>query len=206
MSINEFNGAIEELRELSRQMSKECTRTNYEQVIGQLKALKDQKILKKVYWALCHRAFAVMYPEHISNIVNTDAFFRIYNYCNNRFDLGLSGEGDWFDLNMELKEALNQAIGSEIDSITLNMSLWHLYAHFILEKNDTLVTPDSTGDDEDEQGSEPHDDLQLPKTASCMDLQVQVKPIKPSILPCAPASLRHMPDWTEKKRVNADAS
>lgn len=162
MSINEFNGAIEELRELSRQMSKECTRTNYEQVIGQLKALKDQKILKKVYWALCHRAFAVMYPEHISNIVNTDAFFRIYNYCNNRFDLGLSGEGDWFDLNMELKEALNQAIGSEIDSITLNMSLWHLYAHFILEKNDTLVTPDSTGDDEDEQGSEPHD-LQLPK-------------------------------------------
>jgi 5-methylcytosine-specific restriction protein B len=27
MSINEFNGAIEELRELSRQMSKECTRT-----------------------------------------------------------------------------------------------------------------------------------------------------------------------------------
>lgn len=162
MSINEYNGAIEELRELSRQMSKECTRTNYEQVIGQLKALKDQKILKKVYWALCHRAFAVMYPEHISNIVNTDAFFRIYNYCNNRFDLGLSGEGDWFDLNMELKEALNQAIGSEIDSITLNMSLWHLYAHFILEKNDTLVTPDSTGDDEDEQGSEPHD-LQLPK-------------------------------------------
>lgn len=162
MSINEFNGAIEELRELSRQMSKECTRTNYEQVIGQLKALKDQKILKKVYWALCHRAFAVMYPEHITNIVNTDAFFRIYNYCNNRFELGLSGEGDWFDLNMELKEALNQAIGSEIDSITLNMSLWHLYAHFILEKNDTLVTPDSTGDDDDEQGSEPHD-LQLPK-------------------------------------------
>ena len=45
-----------------------------------------------------------------------------------------------------------------------------------------------------------------PKTASCMDLQVQVKPIKPSILPCAPVSLRHMPDWTEKKRVNADAS
>ncbi|HCB1628447.1 McrB family protein [Enterobacter kobei] len=162
MSINEFNGAIEELRELSRQMAKECTRANYQQVIGKLKALKDQKILKKVYWALCHRAFAVMYPEHISNIVNTDAFFRIYNYCNNRFKLGLSGEGDWFDLNMELKEALNQAIGSEIDSITLNMSLWHLYAHFILEKNDTLVTPDSTDDDEDDQDSEPHD-LQLPK-------------------------------------------
>ncbi|KZQ09143.1 ATP-binding protein [Enterobacter kobei] len=162
MSINEFNGAIEELRELSRQMAKECTRANYQQVIGKLKALKDQKILKKVYWALCHRAFAVMYPEHISNIVNTDAFFRIYNYCNNRFKLGLSGEGDWFDLNMELKEALNQALGSEIDSITLNMSLWHLYAHFILEKNDTLVTPDSTDDDEDDQDSEPHD-LQLPK-------------------------------------------
>lgn len=162
MSINEFNGAIEELRELSRQMAKECTRANYQQVIGKLKALKDQKILKKVYWALCHRAFAVMYPEHISNIVNTDAFFRIYNYCNNRFKLGLSGEGDWFDLNMELKEALNQAIGSEIDSITLNMSLWHLYVHFILEKNDTLVTPDSTDDDEDDQDSEPHD-LQLPK-------------------------------------------
>ncbi|MGU9932571.1 McrB family protein [Enterobacter asburiae] len=162
MSINEFNGAIDELRELSHQMAKECTRANYQKVIGKLKALKDQKILKKVYWALCHRAFAVMYPEHISNIVNTDAFFRIYNYCNNRFELGLSGEGDWFDLNMELKEALNQAIGSEIDSITLNMSLWHLYAHFILEKNDALVTPDSTGDDEDDQGSEPHD-LQLPK-------------------------------------------
>ncbi|MEI9581855.1 McrB family protein [Enterobacter asburiae] len=162
MSINEFNGAIDKLRELSRQMAKECTRANYQQVIGQLKALKDQKILKKVYWALCHRAFAVMYPEHISNIVNTDAFFRIYNYCNNRFELGLSGEGDWFDLNMELKEALNQALGSEIDSITLNMSLWHLYAHFILEKNDALVTPDSTGDDDDDQGSEPQD-LQLPK-------------------------------------------
>jgi 5-methylcytosine-specific restriction protein B len=95
---------------------------------------KRPKDPEKSILGFCHRAFAVMYPEQITNIVNTDAFFRIYNYCNNRFELGLSGEGDWFDLNMELKEALNQAIGSEIDSITLNMSLWHLYAHFILEK------------------------------------------------------------------------
>ncbi|MFZ3620420.1 McrB family protein [Leclercia barmai] len=161
MSLNEFNEAKEKLRALSRLIAKECTPANYQQVITQLKSLKEQKILKKVYWALCHRAFAVMYPEHISNIVNTGAFFRIYNYCNNRFDLGLSGQGEWFDLNLELKKALNQAIGSQIDAITLNMSLWHLYKHFILEKDDTVVVPDNTGED-DEQGSEPND-LQLPK-------------------------------------------
>lgn len=162
MSLNEFNEAKDKLRALSRLIATECTPANYQQVIQQLKALKEQKILKKVYWALCHRAFAVMYPEHISNIVNTNAFFRIYNYCNNRFGLDLSGEGEWFDLNLELKSALNLALGGRIDAITLNMSLWHLYTHFILEKDDTVVATDNTGDDEDEQGFEPND-LLLPK-------------------------------------------
>ncbi|ENG8678823.1 McrB family protein [Enterobacter hormaechei] len=162
MSLNEFNDAKEKLRALSHLMAKECTNANYQHVIEELKSLKEQKILKKVYWALCHRAFATMYPEQISNIVNTSAFFRIYNYCNNRFGLGLSGEGEWFELNMELKEALNLAIGSQIDAITLNMSLWHLYTHFILEKDETVVATENMHGDEDEQSSE-SGDLQLPK-------------------------------------------
>jgi 5-methylcytosine-specific restriction protein B len=184
MSLNEFNDAKEKLRALSYLMAKECTTTNYQHVIEELKALKEQKILKKVYWALCHRAFATIYPEQISNIVNTSAFFRIYNYCNNRFGLGLSGEGEWFELNMELKKALNLAIGTQVDAVTLNMSLWHLYTYFILEKDETVVASENLQDDEDEQSSE-SDDLNLPKTAYCTDHQVQAKPIKPSILPCA---------------------
>ncbi|MDK3078943.1 McrB family protein [Enterobacter hormaechei] len=162
MSLNEFNDAKEKLRALSHLMAKECTTANYQHVIEELKSLKEQKILKKVYWALCHRAFATMYPDQISNIVNTSAFFRIYNYCNNRFGLGLSGEGEWFELNIELKEALNLAIGSQIDAITLNMSLWHLYTHFILEKDETVVATENMHGDEDEQSSE-SGDLQLPK-------------------------------------------
>lgn len=162
MSLNEFNDAKEKLRALSNLIAKECTTTNYQHVIEKLKALKEQKILKKVYWALCHRAFAAMYPEQISNIVNTNAFFRVYNYCNNRFGLGLSGEGEWFELNMELKKALNLAIGDQIDAVTLNMSLWHLYTHFILEKDETMVASEHIRGDEDEQSSE-SDFLQPPK-------------------------------------------
>lgn len=151
MSLDEFNGAHTHLRELTRLMAQGCTPEVYQTVVNQLQALKAQNILKKQYWALCHRAFATIYPEKVSNVVNTSMFSRIYNYCNNRFNLGLSGKGEWFEKNLELKQALTRETGHAIDPIELNMSLWHLYTHYIKDQSEIGLVSQASFIDEDEE-------------------------------------------------------
>lgn len=90
MSQLEFEMAQKQLLALTRQMAEECTQENYDRVINRLVKLKTDGILNKVYWALCHRAFAALYPSKITNVVNVSNFFSSYNYCNNHFQLGLS--------------------------------------------------------------------------------------------------------------------
>lgn len=109
---------------------------NYDRVIKGLVKLKTDGILNKVYMALCHRAFAALYPSKITNVVNVSNFFSSYNYCNNHFQLGLSEGQEWFARNLDLKKALHRALGDDVDPIELNMSLWHLYTQVIQKKND----------------------------------------------------------------------
>lgn len=135
MSLVEFENAQKDLLTLTRQIAEECTQENYNRVIERLIKLKADGVLNKVYRALCNRAFAAIYPSKISSVVNVNNFFSCYNYCNNHFQLGLSGEREWLARNVDLKETLNRALGDDIDPIELNMSLWHLYAYEIQDKN-----------------------------------------------------------------------
>lgn len=162
MSQFEFEAAQKQLLTLTRQMAEECTQDNYDRVIKRLIKLKTDGILNKVYWALCHRAFAALYPSKITNVVNVSNFFSSYNYCNNHFQLGLSEDQEWFARNLDLKKALHSALGDDVDPIELNMSLWHLYTQVVQKKNDIALIGTETempDDEQDEEVSTP----QLPK-------------------------------------------
>lgn len=162
MSQFEFESAQKQLLALTRQMAEECTQENYERVIKRLIKLKADGVLNRTYWALCHRAFAALYPAQITNVVNVSNFFSSYNYCNNHFQLGLPEGQEWFASNLALKKALHKALGNDVDPIELNMSLWHLYAQVIEKKNDITILGsaiNSSEDDQEEKVSTP----QLPK-------------------------------------------
>lgn len=154
MSLVEFEYAQKQLLALTRQIAEGCTQENYNRVIIRLQKLKEEGTLNKVYWALCHRAFAAIYPSQITNVVNISNFFSIYNYCNNHFQLGLSEDQQWFARNLDLKKALHSALGDDIDPIELNMSLWHLYNQLIKKKNDITSIGSETVLPEDEQDEE----------------------------------------------------
>lgn len=154
MSLAEFNSAQEQLIALTRMIAEGCTPDNYDRVMKRLAKLKTDGILHKEYRALCHRAFAAIYPSQISNVINISSFFSSYNYCNNHFQLGLPEQQDWFARNLDLKTALHDALGDDVDPIELNMSLWHLYAQVIQKKNDIALIGSETAALEDEQDEE----------------------------------------------------
>lgn len=162
MSWNEFEGAKEQLRELTRMMAEGCTKDVYDRVIARLLELKTEKVLNKAYWALCHRALAALYPSQICSVVNISNFFSIYNYLNEKFQLGLSKKGEWFERNLELTAALYRALGTDTNPIALNMSLWHIYTQFIENKEESNVIAGSMVQQEKEVGASV-DSGQLPK-------------------------------------------
>lgn len=154
MSLVEFENAQQHLLDLTRQIAKECTQKNYDRVIERLIQLKKDGVLNKVYWALCHRAFAAIYPSKITNIVNVSNFFSIYNYCNNHFQLDLPEDQQWFARNLDLKKTLHLALGADADPIELNMSLWHLYTQVIQKKSDIVFIDSETTMPDDEPDEE----------------------------------------------------
>lgn len=162
MSQFEFESAQKQLLALTRQMAEECTQDNYDRVIKRLIKLKADGVLNRTYWALCHRAFAALYPAQITNVVNVSNFFSSYNYCNNHFKLGLPEGQEWFASNLALKQVLHKALGNDVDPIELNMSLWHLYAQVIEKKGDITILGSAVSSSEDEQ-DEKVSTPQLPK-------------------------------------------
>lgn len=154
MSNEEFQNAKKALTEVTQMIASGCTSEVYHQVQQRLQALKSAGILRKFYRALCNRAFAAFYPRELSSIINDSIFFRVYNYCNNRFNLQLNAEGNWLELNKELKAALNFYLQDVPDSIELNMALWYLYESEIEEESNNPSVTVST--DDDEQDSVPN--------------------------------------------------
>lgn len=201
MSQLEFETAQKQLLDLTRLMAEKCTQENYSLVINRLKKLKTDGILHKVYWALCHRAFAALYPSKITNVVNISNFFSSYNYCNNHFHLGLSEEQEWFARNLDLKEILQEALGDDIDPIELNMSLWHLYTQVIEKKSDIALIGGETLSPEDEEIAIP----QLPKNTILYGppgTGKTYRTIELAVRACDPAaySLQEGKDENEKRR------
>ena len=158
MSQEEFTNAKPDLIEITRLIASGCTPEIYQQAQERLKKLKSQGVLRKFYRALCDRVFAAFYPEHITSLINGGVFFRIFNFCKNRFMLPLTAQGSWLELNMALKAELNKHLGDAPDPIALNMALWHLYEEVIEEANNASMVEKPSNedheDDEDEQADE----------------------------------------------------
>ncbi|MGK0704342.1 McrB family protein [Yokenella regensburgei] len=150
MSHEEFLLAKNELKDLTKLIASGCTIEVFEQAHKRLQQMKDRGILKKFYRALCSRTFAAFYPSQLTSIINETVFFRVYNYCNNHFQLGLPEDGEWtplkwFKLNTVLKSTFHRYLNNSIDDIELNMSLWHLYVLKIEDEN-TSATSESVSD------------------------------------------------------------
>ena len=190
MSWNEFEGAKEQLRELTRMMAEGCTKDVYDRVIARLLELKTEKVLNKAYWALCHRALAALYPSQICSVVNISNFFSIYNYLNEKFQLGLSKKGEWFERNLELTAALYRALGTDTNPIALNMSLWHIYTQFIETIEESYVIAWSNRRKRLGPVLIPGN---FPKILSCTGRQALAKLTEPSILPFVPVNQKPMP-------------
>ena len=153
MSYDEFQNAKEALTEITRIIASGCTTEIYQQVQQNLQELKSAGILRKFYRALCNRAFAAFYPRELSSIINGSIFFRVYNFCKNRFNLPLNSEGDWLTLNRELKKELNSRLNNDPEPTDLNMALWHLYEFEIEEASNSVISTGAVTDDGDEQSS-----------------------------------------------------
>lgn len=163
MSHEEFVHAKDDLRELTKLIASGCTVEVFEQAQQRLQTLKEQGKLKKFYRALCSRTFAAFYPSQITSIINEGVFFRVYNYCNNHFQLGLPEDGEWsplkwFKLNLLLKAVFARTLDNIPDDIELNMSLWHLYETEI-EDDSNAVTEIAPSAADEEQDSAPDDIL-----------------------------------------------
>ncbi|RLM14725.1 ATP-binding protein [Gibbsiella quercinecans] len=157
MSQEEYQNAKEALVEITKLIATGCTTDIYNQVHQRLHQLKSQGILRKFYRALCARAFAAFYPRELTSLINGSVFFRVYNYCKNHFNLPLIDQGNWLELNIELKTILNQRLNDDPDPIELNMSLWHMYEIKIEEESNAVAAADIVADsDDDEQETEPN--------------------------------------------------
>lgn len=164
MSHEEFLQTKDDLRALTRLIASGCTLEVFELAHQRLQSLKEQGKLKKFYRALCSRTFAAFYPSQITSIINEGAFFRVYNYCNNRFQLNLPKDGEWspskwFKLNLALKETFHRYVSNEPEDIELNMCLWHLYASEIEEDSNSSENIESSISSDDDRGDEPNDIL-----------------------------------------------
>lgn len=167
MSYEEFSHAKDDLRELTKLIASGCSADVFEQAHQRLQSLKEQGKLKKFYRALCSRTFATFYPSQITSVINEGMFFRVYNYCNNRFQLGLPADGEWsplkwFTLNLALKARFHQALNNDPDDIELNMSLWHLY-EVEIDDNSNGILENSSSTSEDEIQDSSSDDILPPK-------------------------------------------
>lgn len=164
MSYEEFTQAQDQLRELTKIIASGCTAENFDRAYQFLQQLKENGVIKKFYRALLCRTFSAFYPDQLTSIIKEDVFFRVYNYCNNKFSLGLPEDynwdtATWFRLNLLLKKELQQQLHDEQDDIELNMSLWHLYNLEIAEESNVAIEANITESTTAEQDDEPIDIL-----------------------------------------------
>ncbi|MET4858905.1 McrB family protein [Morganella morganii] len=164
MSKEEFDNAQHELRELTKTISSGCNQDVLGKAYQQIRSLVKSHVLRKHYWALCHRAFAAFYPDKLSSVINESAFSKVYFFLNNRFDLGLSKDnGNWLERNIWLKTVLNNALDNNADDVELNMSLWYLYEDIEANNNSIRDTSAEIIDEEIATEYENGRDYSIPK-------------------------------------------
>ncbi|CAM4202364.1 McrB family protein [Vibrio neonatus] len=126
-SKDEFEKAKPMLRELTKRIKYSPTAQTYLEAQGFMREAKEKKILKKNYKALLNRAFASIAPKVCTSTVDERYFIIAASYLNERFNLGLSMTGNWFELNQEFTTAISKVLPKDYDYFYSNIATWHTY-------------------------------------------------------------------------------
>lgn len=127
LSGDEYDRAKDYLASITAQIQESPSHATYSQALSEIENLKQEGIIKKRYVALLNRVFAALHPDKVTSTVIDDAFNKVARHLNKKFDLKLSLNGDWYERNTELKEALQDRLPHDYDPIRLNVALWNIY-------------------------------------------------------------------------------
>ena len=123
-SNEEYKLLSQELKSLSFQIVENTTFETYQKVLSQLQQFKEDKKLKFTPRALVNRVFAAVAPELVTSTVNEHCFIQVAKHIAKKFDLSLNLNGNWFENNLEFKQALETIGSKEIDPMRVNSAIW----------------------------------------------------------------------------------
>ncbi|RYU70607.1 ATP-binding protein [Aliivibrio finisterrensis] len=145
-SQEEFNKAKSSLRDLTLRIKANPTASMYIEAQQFMQDAKSKQLLKKNYKALLNRAFSAIVPRVCISTVDEGCLIKALTYLNQRFELGLSLKGNWFELNQAYTTALKKHLPENYDYLLANMATWRVYedinanrlGHNIQENRPTL--------------------------------------------------------------------
>jgi hypothetical protein len=144
-SKKEFESAKERLRSLTLKIADSPSPETYDNAIEVLQKLKSEGIFKQFYGALLNRVFAAVAPHLVTSAVKEIAFIQAANFINSHFNIGLSLKGNWFQNNVELKNALRQKLPDNYDNFKINVAIWNVYELLEEEKRQQTSQNEKVG-------------------------------------------------------------
>lgn len=126
-SQEEFERAKSSLRELTLRIKAEPSAEMYLEAQRLMLEYKSKQLLNKNYKALLNRAFGAIAPRVCVSTVDRDYLFKALDYLNDRFSLGMSLKGNWFELNQEYTSALKAHLPEGYDHFLASMATWQVY-------------------------------------------------------------------------------
>ncbi|MFV8449766.1 McrB family protein [Vibrio campbellii] len=126
-SQEEFERVKSSLRELTLRIKAEPSAEMYIEAQRVMLEYKSKQLLNKNYKALLNRAFGAIAPRVCVSTVDRDYLFKALDYLNDRFNLGMSLKGNWFELNQEYTSALKAHLPEGYDHFLVNMATWQVY-------------------------------------------------------------------------------
>lgn len=126
-SKEEFERAKPRLRLLTKKLIESPSSETYEAGIQEMRDLKSEGTLRQFYGALLNRAFAAIVPDKVTSSVKEPAFNMAANFINGHFNLGLNLNGNWYENNFALKNALREKVSDEFDDFKINIAVWNVF-------------------------------------------------------------------------------
>ena len=126
-SKEEFERAKPRLRLLTKKLIESPSSETYEAAIQEMRDLKSEGTLRQFYGALLNRAFAAIVPDKVTSSVKEPAFNLAANFINGHFNLGLNLNGNWYENNFALKNALREKVPDEFDDFKINIAVWNVF-------------------------------------------------------------------------------
>lgn len=137
-SLEEFEQCKEQLRNITQMLKKEVSNETYQRAIEQMKTLKNEQKLKRMYWALLNRALAVIAPTICTTTVDEKKFTKICIYLSEHFQFKFDNDDNWFLKNQAYLKFLHENLPSDLnDPILINTMTWHLFKEIENTQNQT---------------------------------------------------------------------